>query len=66
MLVGEKHQFNVFIINNTPKAINYRLSPMSGSVIHVVAITTPEEVGLEDTERILYFQPMQGRMEAYS
>lgn len=66
MLVGEKHQFNVFIINNTPKVSNYRLSQKKGSEIHVVANTTPEEVGREDTERILYFQPMQGRMEAYS
>lgn len=66
LLIGEKTEVAVFIINNTPKASSFRVSQKKGSEIETVVNTTPEEVGREDTERILYYSPMQGRMEPYS
>lgn len=66
MLVGEKTEVAVFIINNTPKSSSFRISQKKGSEIEAVVNTTPEEVGREDTERILYYSPIQGKMEPYS
>lgn len=45
LLVGERSQFSVYIINNTPKVTHFRISQAKGSESSAMSNTTPEEVG---------------------
>ena len=70
---GQKKECSAFLVNNGPKEMNFKFffhpnksrKDFSGNYENDFA-STPEEAGMEMTQRILSAEPIQGKVEAYS
>lgn len=67
LFAGEKARTRMLIVNNTPKACEYRVIRKKGQVgEEASSLVTPEEIGRDDSEKLISFSPSQGEIEAYS
>lgn len=55
-----------FLVNNAPEGCQYRLTRKKGSSDDNGMLITPEQIGKDDSEKILQFTPSQGDLEPYS
>ena len=70
---GQKKECSAFLVNNGPKEMNFKFffhPNKSRKDFHDNFednfASTPEEAGIEMTQRILSAEPMQGKVEAYT
>ena len=70
---GQKKECSAFLVNNGPKEMNFKFffhpnksrKDFNNNFDEDFA-STPEEAGIEMTQRILSAEPMQGKVEAYN
>ena len=71
---GQKKECSAFLVNNGPKEMNYKFyfhpnknrRDFNGNYNDDDFASTPEEAGLEMTQRILSAEPVQGFVKPYS
>ena len=71
---GQKKECSAFLVNNGPKEMNYKFffhpnknrRDFNGNYDDDDFASTPEEAGLEMTQRILSAEPVQGFVKPYS
>jgi hypothetical protein len=71
---GQKKECSAFLVNNGPKEMNYKFyfhpnknrRDFNGNYNDDEFASTPEEAGLEMTQRILSAEPVQGFVKPYS
>jgi hypothetical protein len=64
---GESSKASMFLVNNTPEKCEFRVTRKKGSNSEEsISLATPEQIGRDDSEKLVQFSPSQGEMEPYS
>lgn len=64
---GETIQTSAFLVNNAPEGVEYRITRKKGGGNEdVTTLITPEQIGRDDSEKLVQFQPSQGELEPYT
>jgi hypothetical protein len=57
----------MFLVNNTPEKCEFRVTRKKGSSgEESVSLATPEQIGRDDSEKLVQFSPSVGELDAYS
>ena len=66
-LGGETLKMAAYLVNNTPKSCEFRVTRQKGTNGEEgFTLATPEQIGRDDSENLVEFEPSQGDLEAYS
>lgn len=57
---------NTFLVNNAPEGCQFRITRKKGSSDDNGMLVTPEQIGKDDSEKLVQITPSQGDLEAYS
>lgn len=64
---GESAKISMFLVNNTPEKCEFRVTRKKGTNgEESVSLATPEQIGRDDSEKLVQFSPSQGELEPYS
>ncbi|EWS70940.1 flagellar associated protein, putative (macronuclear) [Tetrahymena thermophila SB210] len=66
---GQEKKIHGFLVNNTPKKYKYKVNFRFGllySAEDIASLQTPNEVGREQTEKIMSIEPSEGVIDSYS
>lgn len=64
---GESSQVSMFLVNNTPEKCEFRVARKKGvNGEESLSLATPEQLGRDDSEKLVQFSPSQGELEPYS